>query len=250
MHRTAVDYAYAELQAEMLAGNLLPGTAISESDWAKRLDMSVTPVREALRRLEADGLVVRRHHRDVRVRPFTVSEARAVYQMRAVLEPMAILLAMRFIDADDIAQLRRLVEEQRKVMSAQEHVRQLEILNNRFHLLAAHFSRNPFLEDELRRLWHMVPIIRAVSWRFHAERRFETVMEHEAIVQAMEDGDRETAAEAARTHVMRAWERVAESFAGEAWSQDTAKDQVDVGGIAEAVLAPLHRSERTLFPAE
>jgi DNA-binding GntR family transcriptional regulator len=211
MHRTAVDYAYAELQAEMLAGRLLPGSPISEAEWARRLDMSVTPVREALRRLEADGLVVRRHHRDVRVRPFTLAEARAVYQLRAVLEPMAALLSLRHVAREEVRQLADLVEEQRRVLAEGRHS-ELELLNNHFHMTVAALSRNPLLEDELRRLWHMVPIIRAVSWRHDARRRAETVAEHRAVVEALERGDAEAALAASQEHVLRAWARVEESF--------------------------------------
>jgi DNA-binding GntR family transcriptional regulator len=252
VHRTAADYAYAELQAEMLAGHFLPGTPILESEWARKLEMSVTPVREALRRLEADGLVVRRHHRDVRVRQFSLAEARAVYQLRAVLEPMAAVLAARALGPREREELAHMVEEQRQALEAgTDH--QIELLNNYFHRRIGSFAQNPLLEEELARLWLMVPIIRAVAWQRHLERRWETVVEHTAVVEAMLAHDLERALEVSREHVLRAWRNVEETFkaALERRPDEEVAEAGDLGVtdlLARRTLLAKGPDEEALFP--
>lgn len=209
LHRSAADYAYDRLREELLAGHLGPGSPIVEGEWAERLGLSVTPVREALRRLEAQGLVVRRRHRDVRVRSFTEAEAEALYEYRAMLEAMCAGLAAARIDAAGAERLRGLVRAMKEALRSGTPI---ELHNNAFHAALGEMSGNPFLAYALHDVWLMVPVLRAASWsRFH-DRPSEAVEEHCAIAEAVAAGRAAEATDLARTHALRAWQRLFEAL--------------------------------------
>jgi DNA-binding GntR family transcriptional regulator len=211
LHRSASEYAYDRLREELLAGHLGPGSPIVEGDWAERLGLSVTPVREALRRLEAQGLVVRRRHRDVRVRSFSPLEAQSLYEYRAVLESTAAGLAATRAGpdtADRLHSLLRALEEAWRAGSP------LELHNNAFHVALGELSGNPFLAYALHDVWLMVPVLRAAAWARFSERPGETVAEHRAIADAILAGDAPEAARRAREHSLRAWHRLRQALAG------------------------------------
>lgn len=205
LHRSAADYAYDRLREELLAGHLGPGTPILEGEWAHRLGLSVTPVREGLRRLEAQGLVVRRRHRDVRVRSFTESEAESLYEYRAMLESMSAGLAAARLDA---AGAERLLGHVRAMEQARAADAPLALHNNAFHTALGELSGNPFLAYAVHDLWLMVPVLRAAAWARFADRPLEAVGEHRALAEAVIAGRATEAAELARQHAMQAWKRL------------------------------------------
>lgn len=84
---TKSDVAYRELRHEILSGRLEPGQVLAQTALAGTLGISTAPLREALRRLEAEGLVQLDAHRDARVSPLTSQEARDLLEVRGALEP-------------------------------------------------------------------------------------------------------------------------------------------------------------------
>jgi DNA-binding GntR family transcriptional regulator len=93
--------ALAELQDSILSGELPPGSPLRLEDLAARLGMSISPVREAVRRLESLGLAVHVPHRGARVSELALDDLRDTYEVRLVLEPLAVRRAAeRFTDAD------------------------------------------------------------------------------------------------------------------------------------------------------
>lgn len=95
------DVAYAELRARILKGDLLPGSRLAQHELAATLGMSLTPLREAIRRLSSEGLVDLDTHRDARVAAMNATEARQLFEVRLSLDPTAAeLAAQRRTDAD------------------------------------------------------------------------------------------------------------------------------------------------------
>jgi DNA-binding GntR family transcriptional regulator len=93
--------ALAELQDSILSGELPPGSPLRLEDLAARLGMSISPVREAVRRLESLGLAVHVPHRGARVSELALDDLRDTYEVRLVLEPLAVRRAAeRFTDED------------------------------------------------------------------------------------------------------------------------------------------------------
>jgi len=110
----AVAHALSELRARVVSGSLAPGAELSQIRLAEELGVSTTPLREALRRLEAEGLIETRPNRRARVPPLDADDVDAVYCARIALESLAVSLAApAFADADvsalrdDLAAMRR-----------------------------------------------------------------------------------------------------------------------------------------------
>ena len=94
MREDAVTLAHARLRRLIVRGTIAPGSELSQVELARLIGVSTTPLREALRRLEAEGLVDSRRNRRPRVRPFEVEELDSIYAARIMLEPLALRLTV------------------------------------------------------------------------------------------------------------------------------------------------------------
>jgi DNA-binding GntR family transcriptional regulator len=184
----------ALLREQILSGELREAAALRQRDIAVRFGVSQTPVREALRRLESEGLVVSDAHRGA-----TVAEARdgAVeenYQIRAALESLGARLAARTITA---AQLEKLVDLNRQMRAVGEDVAAYGPLNREFHFSIYESAGSPLLLSLMRLLWQSMPNGPRVL-RSHAE----STRQHEALIAALRDGDGIAAADITREHIL------------------------------------------------
>ncbi len=104
--RCLSDDAYARLRDWIIDGTLAPGEALRDEALAEALGMSRTPVRDALQRLENEGLVITSSTRRTSVSPVTLKQAREVYPMTVALEALALRLALPIINDDALAAMR------------------------------------------------------------------------------------------------------------------------------------------------
>ena len=109
---TKADGAYLEIRNQILQGKLKPGSRVDYEQLSASLGVSVTPLREALRRLEADHLVVRNAHRDVVVAALTREEAAELVTVRRELDLLAARLAAEQMSQEELARARKLVARQ------------------------------------------------------------------------------------------------------------------------------------------
>jgi DNA-binding GntR family transcriptional regulator len=109
---TKADGAYLELRNQILLGLLEPGSRVDYPRLSASLGVSITPLREALRRLEADHLVIRNAHRDVVITPLTREEAAELVAVRQELDLLAARLAAAHMTPDELARARKLVDRQ------------------------------------------------------------------------------------------------------------------------------------------
>src|ERR1700678_1301474 len=109
---TKADGVYLEVRNQILYGVLEPGSRIDYVQLSASLGVSITPLREALRRLEADHLVIRNAHRDVIIAPLTHQEASELVAVRQELDLLAARLAAAQMTGDELAAARDLVESQ------------------------------------------------------------------------------------------------------------------------------------------
>src|SRR5690606_27687946 len=147
---TVAQDVYDYLRSELMAGRLVAGAWLREQELATALNVSRTPVREAVRRLAQDGLLVIEPNRGVKVHEPDLNEARATYQVRATLEGLAAQLAAE--RSGPAARTR--LEEQLRVMSEaakDDAVRHIEA-DNEFHALVAELSGNCVLHEHIERL--------------------------------------------------------------------------------------------------
>jgi len=134
--------AYARLLSEIRAGSLQPGDRVTETDLATRLGISRTPVREAIRALETDGLVIHTPRVGASIRALDYAEITELYEMRAILEGSAARFAARAAYDSETTELATINAE---MADAPRDVDRLFTLNARFHAVLLNAARNRFL---------------------------------------------------------------------------------------------------------
>jgi DNA-binding GntR family transcriptional regulator len=127
---TAHGYVRETLRRDILNGKLLGGTRLGQTDIAKRLGVSTTPVREALRDLASEGLVMIDPHRGGFVQELNREDVVEAYQIRQQLEPMALKFAMPLITDEDVERIAQLNDE----LGSAPHTAAWVQLNNSFHM--------------------------------------------------------------------------------------------------------------------
>jgi len=204
---SVVDLAYAAIRERIVAGELARGERLHQEDLAVELGISRTPVREALGRLAAEGLVEMRTNRGARVADLDRSGMRAAYEARLVIEPAAARLAAGRRLEEPLRAMRAALERQRR-LSGGVHAR-FEA-NRDFHLALVAAAGNQFLEQVARVLW--VSRIGEAIYEAQAvtrERMRLDADEHEAILEAVEGGEGRAAETLTRRHLAAAIKRSA-----------------------------------------
>jgi DNA-binding GntR family transcriptional regulator len=197
---TRADRLARRLSDEIVSGRLSPGARLDEQSIADRFALSRTPVREALNRLAAMGLVEKRPHRGVVVAGVSVERVMHLFEVMAELEAVCARLAARRMSLGAKAGLQALHAEM-QALSEAEDFEGYEAANRDFHRAIYEGSGNPVLvetADDLRR--RIAPFRRA---QFHVPGRIgKSFAEHDAIVAAIVNGDEEAAYGAMRRHLM------------------------------------------------
>ncbi|MCA0144051.1 GntR family transcriptional regulator [Blastococcus sp. LR1] len=188
------------LREEVLDGSLPPGAALSVPALAARLEVSRSPVREAVQQLIHEGLAVSTPRSGARVATIDDSTMRSLLAVREVLDGLAAREAVGHATAADIGVLRGMLAEQERLLDADVEARRDAELDLAFHSLVRHLARNVPLATTLHRLHVQGHLYRSATWDHAEDRRF-AVAEHRRIVDAVEAGDAAGAEVAARTHV-------------------------------------------------
>jgi DNA-binding GntR family transcriptional regulator len=204
------DEVYKRLRLAIITGHFSPGSRFVERVLTDKLRVSRTPIREALKRLEQEGLVVCYPHRGWFVRSPSHEEARQAYEMRRVAEGIAGEFAAQRASEAELAAMRQLVAESGTMLEAGERDALLP-RNDAFHEMQALAARNTFLEQQLRTLWAYVDLLRSGAW-VKTDRAHKTQLEHEGIVDALTRRDAEQARKLNELHVDNAWNVVSASF--------------------------------------
>lgn len=188
--------AYRRLLEDIRSGTLAPGARLRETDLAERLGISRTPVREAIRQLEADGLVIHLARQGATIRTLDHAEVVELYEMRAVLEGTAARLAARAASDMELAELSALNSE----LAAAPAGPQARELNRQFHRTLLDAARNRFLLKSMSALQKTLLIL-GPSTLVESGRVTSAVAEHAAVLTALEARDGIAAEAAMRGHV-------------------------------------------------
>ena len=188
------DLVAALIRELIITGELAAGEQLRQRDLAERFQVSQTPVREAMRRLESEGLVISDTHRGFTVAVPDDGPARENFQIRAALESLGASLAARRIDAEGIARLQALNDRMRAGDDAS-----YADLNRKFHFTVYEYAGSPLLLSLMRLLWASLQGWPQVS-RTHAE----SARQHDAILTALKAGDAADAAAQTHQHIMSA----------------------------------------------
>lgn len=179
--------AYEAVKARIVGGTYTPGYRLVLAGLAKDLGFSVVPVREAIRRLEAEGLV--KFERNVGATVSGIDPTEYLYTMQtlSIVEGAATALSAPLIDPAAIARARAVNEEMRECLKHFDPVRFTQ-LNQDFHSVLFEHCPNPHILDLVHRGWNRLAALRSSTFRFVPGRAHDSVDEHEGILRLIESG--------------------------------------------------------------
>jgi DNA-binding GntR family transcriptional regulator len=190
------DLVAALIRELVITGELAAGEQLRQRDLAQRFGVSQTPVREAMRRLESEGLLVCDTHRGFTVMTSDEGRLEENFRIRAALESLGASLAARRIDAGGLARLRDLNDQMRGLADDDPAYPEL---NREFHFTVYEYARSPLLLSLMRLLWASLHGGPRVT-RTHAE----SARQHDEILAALAEGDADVASARTYQHIMGA----------------------------------------------
>lgn len=204
---TKTDLAYLQIRQKILEGALAPGLSLDQEDLAEELGLSTTPVREALRRLESERLVISRAHRDTVVAPLSHELVQNVYTIRLALDPLALSLAASRATSDERDEILALSRQVPDDSSPVSHL----FFNRQLHRSMYAACGNELLIEILDSLWDLSDRYRLITLEEDNSTIKVAQEEHLTIVDAFVKGDSEQAAEIMRQHVVESFDRIRSS---------------------------------------
>lgn len=203
--------AYSLMLDAIEQGTYKPGTRLVEAELAEQLGVSRTPVREALQRLETQGMLTR-DGRSLFVASLDHNQLSELYAVRGELEGLAARLAARHATEEEVRVLRRMVTDDQSLLGGDP--RALSCANKRFHRQIHLASHNRFLVQQLDLVHRSMALMANTS--FAAEGRdAEALAEHHHITEAIAARDGEAACTALKAHLSAAFETRLRVDAGE-----------------------------------
>ena len=230
------DEVFEYLHKRIVAGNYSPGEWLRQEDISTVLDVSQTPVREALDRLVSVGLAERVPYRGVRVPKPSEEEILDSYALRLLLETTATRMAAENISPEQIEHLTEIVEQTKRLVTLDD-MSLLQQLNKKFHLTIVAASGNSLMTKFYEVISNVFPDWRLYEYMFRHPELLQSSLtqeyqEHERILEAIASGDPDRAANHTIKHIHK-----------------SGRELVDFLGIAEDALKERERQiEPLLLP--
>lgn len=202
----ASELVYATVRSEILSGRRASDSWLREGDIADELGVSRTPVREALRRLTAEGLVRHEFNRGVQVESWSSKQLEEIFSMRYVLEPWACSMAATS-GLVDIAELGSLASAMDESVSGTPDFAELTTLNNTFHQKVIEGSGNSQLAGVIASIIQ-VPLVHRTFEQYSARSLRRSLAHHHELVDALSAHDPQWAQSVMQSHVRAAWTTV------------------------------------------
>lgn len=205
-YSTLREWAYTRVREMIVSGELAPGSVIHEGDLCERLDISKSPLREALRQLHQEGLIDTVSNKGSRVATLSEQDIDEIYQLRSYIEAMAVRLACDKRTEADISALREGIRTLDAIKSSGD-LRAIAEQDIRFHLHLAQIGGNRRLiriQENLQTEMLRLVMRQFVDWGDAAES--DAVRRHTAIVDAIEANDPDAAEREMRAHIAQGQE--------------------------------------------
>ena len=206
------EQVYELLWEKFLSGEISPGARIGDVEWAERLNVSRTPVREALRKIEHEGIIEAQDNGRYQVRDFQPHDVRNLYRCRAALEGIATFDAAERITAPDLKTLKVLVDKTEEAIASRAD-ELAATCNTEFHGIIIAASANDDAARVLAFLRRTIQFSRSAVRSKTSESTLgrdhyfshlsQVVHDHRRIVAALKAKDRETAEARMREHLLR-----------------------------------------------
>lgn len=212
LHKQVSDH----LREAILNGEYKPGQWLRQIHIAEELGVSQMPVREALKELASEGLVEHIPYRGVRVIQFSIEDIQDLYAHRSFLEGRAAGITAVTIQPDELDILFQLQEQMRQQM-APEALNAYRQLNRDFHQRIYRASQRAYLIRTLDQLWSAFPTMLWGNFRETAvtplpQRDTHDLIEHEAILRALQEQDRTAAQNLVEQHIQAAGQHIIETL--------------------------------------
>jgi DNA-binding GntR family transcriptional regulator len=203
--RPLSDRVYRKLQDAIIDGRLAPGQWLRQEALAQELGTSQLPVREAIRRLAAEGLAVRIPYKGVQVVEYSSEDILDMFHIRLVLESLAARYATPLISSDDLAKLEQTLEEMLQHTEHDQMEKRRE-LNTEFHLIICRASGHRYLIRQIEAMWVWFPSTMAYEGmrrqeELSQERLEQEYQEHQAILSALVDRDARLVEQEIQNHI-------------------------------------------------
>ena len=212
------EIAYEVLKHAIITGEIPAGERIVETDYAERLHISRTPLREALRKLERDGLVEYVLRRGVVVRAFTIADVEEIYTIRNALEMLTLPAIIRNATAEDVASLKERLREMDEVM-AHGDIETLSPMARAFHSQLTALCRQNRILRVIEGQDEFITRFSAMAIR-QENRRTQAHEEHYKLVEYVEKRDLEHLEKLMRKHIERSKENCLAALAAQKQNQN------------------------------
>ncbi|XGV96666.1 MAG: GntR family transcriptional regulator [Leptolyngbya sp. BL-A-14] len=204
------EQTYQTLRTAILSGELASGDRLVETQLADSLRVSRTPIREAIRQLQRESLVVTDAHGALRVAQLSVADAGYLYDCRIALEQVSVAAACAHATTAQLEQIDLAIQQAEKAIEQEHHQLtqyQLLHLDYEFHRLLAESSGNPWLVSLLDQVFDKMMLLRLRTMQ-HNPHVLEIRTEHRRIYKAVSERDPASAVQAIQEHLMASKERV------------------------------------------
>lgn len=190
------------LREGIISGRFPRGARLKQAELAEMLGTSITPVREAIKLLEAEGFVVGASHRGAVVAPFDIDQTEEIVDLRVTLESKLALAALKHITQETLDELRKLQEEVEVAVSENDRSA-VRVLNYRFHQVMYTAAKLPQTQSFVNILWARYPfdLINQVGGRIE-----RASIEHQELLQAFLTRDEAAMLAALRAHIRAGWD--------------------------------------------
>lgn len=211
---SAMEHAYNELKTQIIDGTLLPNQSIVEQSVSKELEVSRTPLREAIQRLELEALLTRKSNGRLKVAPLSIKEVEEVFQVRSKLETIAVEDAMNNMTDEDMEQLTHL-SFMINQMHQQKIMKEVIRYGEKFHHYIYELSGNKTVIKLLSQLKDHIARYRQLTPMNESGESCESINEHQLILRYMIDGDVERASSTMEKHITRSMYSVMERISSD-----------------------------------
>ncbi len=190
-HETLQDIVYKALRDDILSGKLEPDAPLNTNELSRKMNVSRTPIREAIEKLASVGLVVKVNHREAKVAGFLSDEMHEIFYVRAALEGLAARMSARYMQRDDKERLMQLAQS---LVDAVNGMTDEEFARNnfQFHHLIYESVKTPLIKELINQFYIITHRYRIIAFGI-AGRSQQVAEEHFKIAHSILIGDEESA---------------------------------------------------------
>ena len=198
-HKPLRELVFEYVRKSIINGDLKPGERLMEVELAEKMGVSRTPIREAIRKLELEGLVIMEVRKGAYVADVSVKETIDILEVRSVLEGLAATIAAEKITEEEIEELNKINAEFDEAVKNNNTAEMVD-KDTEFHNLIFSASRNKKLIQMVYSLQELVMRFRVIYFN-EFKRAIEMPKEHKALLNAIRERDGEKAGECAQYHI-------------------------------------------------